>query len=278
MSASDRASIVVLACHGPVHYAVINALARVHDIRAVVFEKHRGLIVRLFFRRLRRLGFFAVVNQLMFKVLDVLAFQREADLRALNVLGKDALFDPQQLPGTRIVETNSVNSDAVAELLGRVKPDVVVVSGTSLLREQLLTVLHPAPAINVHCGITPRYRGVHGAFWAVVNGDWENVGTTVHLIDASIDSGAILSQQRVEVEPDDTPRTLALKQYCAGIQQICDAVSQIRSGNFHPIQRHDLDSRIYSSPTLTAYLTFKKRLRNRFHRDMKCPSRAPKSE
>ena len=278
MSTSDRASIVVLTCHGPVHYAVINALARVHDIKAVVFEDHGRLIAKLFFRRLRRLGFLTVLNQLIFKVLDVLVFQRQANLRARDVLGQDALLDTQLLSGARIVATNSVNSDAVAELLAQVGPDVVVVSGTSLLREKLLRVIHPAPAINIHCGITPRYRGTHGGFWAVVNGDWENVGTSVHLVDAGIDSGAIISQRRVEVEQDDTPRTLALKQYCAGVQQICDAVTQIRSGNFQPVQRNDLDSRVYSSPSLTAYLTFKKRLRERFHRGVNRPSRAHKSE
>jgi methionyl-tRNA formyltransferase len=35
--------------------------------------------------------------------------------------------------------------------------------------------------VNIHVGITPKYRGVHGTYWALVNNDVENSGVTVHL-------------------------------------------------------------------------------------------------
>ena len=45
------------------------------------------------------------------------------------------------------------------------------------------------PVINMHAGITLRYRGVHGGYWALAEQHPEWVGTTVHLVDPGIDTG-----------------------------------------------------------------------------------------
>ncbi len=230
--------------------------------RGIVLEKQFRL--RLLGRRLSRLGILTVLNQLLFKVLDVLFLQVDENCKAATMLGQDALFDPARFPSATILDTGSINSAEVVSLVQQLKPELVVVSGTSLLGKELLRLLGSTPVINIHCGITPRYRGIHGAFWAVVNGDWENVGTTVHFIDSGVDTGAIIGQTAIELEPDDSPRVLALKQYCAGIPLISEAISKIRAGNVTTIPRTDLDSRFYSSPTLTSYLIYKRRMRERF--------------
>jgi folate-dependent phosphoribosylglycinamide formyltransferase PurN len=260
----DPASIVIFTCAAPEQYALVNTLARSHTIKGIVFEKVLGLKMRLLARRLRSLGPLMVLNQLLFKVIDVLFFQRSGAGQVLQKLGCDASFHRSQFPDTAILDTVSINSVEVADLVGRLKPDLVVVSGTSLLRKELLTSLGATPVINIHCGITPRYRGTHGAFWAIVNGDWGNVGTTVHFIDQGIDTGAIIGQSPITVELGDNPRTLALKQYCAGIRLVAAAIDRVRSAQFSALHRHDLDSRIYSSPTLTAYLMFRRRMKDRF--------------
>mgnify|MGYP003330073050 CR=1 FL=1 len=52
-------------------------------------------------------------------------------------------------------------------------PDVIIVNGTSILSQSVLDSCN-ALFLNTHCGITPKYRGVHGAYWALVNNDNEN--------------------------------------------------------------------------------------------------------
>jgi methionyl-tRNA formyltransferase len=264
MTTSGRASVLIFTCRGPRHHALINALARSHDVRGIVFEKQFRLRLKLLGRRFFKLGVLTVLNQLLFKLLDVLFFQVDENCKAARMLGQEAVFDQSSFPNATILETGSINSAPVVSLVEQLKPDLVVVSGTSLLGKELLGLLGSTPVINIHCGITPRYRGTHGAYWAVVNGDWENVGTTVHFIDSGVDTGAIIGQTTIQLEPDDSPRVLALKQYCSGIPLISEAVSNIRAGNLTTASRNDLDSRFYSSPTLTSYLIFKKRMRERF--------------
>ena len=63
------------------------------------------------------------------------------------------------------------------------------------------------PVLNMHAGITPRYRGVHGGYWALAEHHPEWVGTTVHLVDPGIDTGGILAQTTFEVSGEDTIAT-----------------------------------------------------------------------
>lgn len=55
--------------------------------------------------------------------------------------------------------------------------------------------------INVHNGPLPKYRGVNPINWALKNREMEH-GVTVHLIDAGIDTGAILGKVVFSIYPD----------------------------------------------------------------------------
>jgi methionyl-tRNA formyltransferase len=264
MTKDDSVSVVVLACCGIEQYALINSLARAYTIKGVVLERRAAILGKVFLKRFKKLGPLAVFNQLFFKVLDILAFQPVAGSRAREILGEDTGFDATRFGATSILYTRSVNSAEALKLAAGMTPDVVVVSGVSILGHKLLDLLRGIPIINVHCGITPRYRGAHGAFWAVVNEDWDNVGATVHFIDRGVDTGAIILQENIELDPDDNPRTLALKQNAAGIRMVHQAISALNTGTISTLQRPDLDSRVYSSPTITAYMRYRKRMQERF--------------
>mgnify|MGYP005855117581 FL=1 len=255
-------SVVVLTTHAATNYALIEALARKHRVSGIVFEHQTRLRIRLFLNRLRKLGIITVLDQAAYKILDLFIFGPRALHKMKSVL--PPCLSQEFLAQTELVNVSSINSPMVTDFLALIKPEAVVVSGTSLLGTRVLQSLDGVPIVNVHCGITPRYRGAHGAFWAVVNEDWENVGTTVHLIDAGIDTGGILFQERIPVEPDDAPRDLALKQHLVGIRLACEAVSTIAENNVKIVHRADLDSRFYSSPTLSSYRTYLKKLHRRF--------------
>ena len=66
-------------------------------------------------------------------------------------------------------------------------PDAIAVFGTSLIRGPLLA-MGRLGLFNLHGGLSPRYRGADCTFWALYNGEPENVGCTLHRIDAGIDT------------------------------------------------------------------------------------------
>ena len=102
-------------------------------------------------------------------------------------------------PRCRVLHVPSINASQVAELLSELAPEVVIVAGTGIIGR---SVLAAAPRfVNLHAGITPLYRGAHGAVWAVICEDFDNLGTTLHRVDEGIDTGGILRQARFELEP-----------------------------------------------------------------------------
>ena len=115
--------------------------------------------------------------------------------------------------------------------------------------------------LNVHTGITPRYRGSHGAFWAVYEGKPELAGVTVLQIDAGIDTGGIVAQAVIEVEASDTYRTLPVKQSLAAVPLVMEAVERVLSGTHQTYRRADLEDKFWSSPTIGEYLEFHRRLK-----------------
>jgi methionyl-tRNA formyltransferase len=69
---------------------------------------------------------------------------------------------------------------------------------TTRLPEELIAV---APAFGVHPSLLPRHRGPDPYFWAIDSGD-AVTGVTAHRIAAEYDTGAILAQDALAIDPD----------------------------------------------------------------------------
>jgi methionyl-tRNA formyltransferase len=78
------------------------------------------------------------------------------------------------------------------------RPDLVVSwFWTTKLPRALLDV---APAVGVHPSLLPRHRGPDPYFWTLDRGD-TTTGVTAHLLDAEYDTGPILGQRMLAVDP-----------------------------------------------------------------------------
>jgi len=106
-----------------------------------------------------------------------------------------------------LVEVPHVNHPDVAALADRLQPDVIAVFGTSLIRGALLG-RGRLGMFNLHGGLSPRYRGADCTFWALYNGEPDQVGCTLHRIDAGIDTGTLIAHIRPEVRESDDELTL----------------------------------------------------------------------
>ncbi|MFZ4815443.1 MAG: formyl transferase [Phototrophicaceae bacterium] len=243
--------IVIFASRSRTSYALIHALADQFSVAAVVFEHGQGR--KLLRYRLKTLGWLRVLGQLAFLAYDRLIIRprSEGKINALLADYNDAPPDNR----LRCMDVDSINGEAVQALLQEIQPACVVVSGTGIIRKKILALSDTF--INIHTGITPRYRGVHGAFWAVYEGRPELAGVTIHLIDAGIDTGGILAQASITVDPaQDTYRTLPVKQYLVGLPLMVEQVAQALAGELAPYQRSDLESQQWYSPNLTEYIRF----------------------
>jgi hypothetical protein len=101
-----------------------------------------------------------------------------------------------------LVEVPHINHPDVVVLAERLQPDVIAVFGTSLIRGPLLDKGRLG-IFNLHGGLSPHYRGADCTFWALYNGEPDQVGCTLHRIDAGIDTGNLIAHICPEVREGD---------------------------------------------------------------------------
>jgi folate-dependent phosphoribosylglycinamide formyltransferase PurN len=230
---------------------VYNAVARHHPIAAVLVEEPVSR-AWLLGRRVRRLGLPTVAGQVLFQALAAPVLARRAAARLREIHAAYAL-DETPIPASVITRVRSANSAEACALLAGLAPRVVLVFGTRILAPDTLAAVD-ARFINLHAGITPLYRGVHGGYWALHDGHPEHFGATAHLVDAGIDTGAILAQVYVTPTQRDDFATYPLLQTAAALPALVGAIGQALAGAPAPRSAPAGPSRLRSHPTLGGYL------------------------
>jgi methionyl-tRNA formyltransferase len=142
--------------------------------------------------------------------------------------------------------------------LQSLNPALLIINGTRIIAEDILNCI-PSKFINMHAGITPLYRGAHGAYWALVEGNKKACGVTVHLVDAGIDTGSILEQGLIEPKKEDNLVTYPLPQLAAGLPLLKKTIKNILNGQVETQSPPKGQSRLCSHPTLLEYLKYRVR-------------------
>lgn len=249
--------VVLLAGPGDASNVVANFLGRRYPSLVVVMEGAQSR-THLAKRRAQRMGWATVAGQLMF-ILGL-----AGPMRVIQRTRKRAILESAGLdvtPFEPVHRVASVNDDATPALLRQLAPSVVVVSGTRIIAERVLHSV-PCPFINIHAGITPQYRGVHGGYWALAEGHPDLVGTTVHLVDRGIDTGGVLERAYFTPTREDSFVTYPYLHLQAGLPALGRQVDTVLAGGElrpEPDDATAVPSRLYSHPTLWGYLAVRLR-------------------
>lgn len=130
------------------------------------------------------------------------------------------------LPTYQFEEASSLESIDVVRSL---EPDVIVVAAFGqILSEEFLKIPKRA-IVNVHYSLLPKYRGAAPVHWAIVNGERET-GVTVQHLAKKLDSGDIILQERVSIDPDDTAGTLSARLTEVGAVLLVKALRRLEAG------------------------------------------------
>lgn len=229
---------------------LFHSLKNDYEIAAVILED--AVPTKEFLKkRIKKLGFRKVAGQVLFQILISKVLNSTSRKRKKEILEKYDL-DDSRIPFEKVVKINSVNNAQCISILQKINPEIVIVNGTRIISKNVLDSV-PLKFINIHAGITPKYRNVHGAYWALVNNDMANCGVTVHVVDAGIDTGNILYQKTIEVTTKDNFSTYPLLQLAEGIIYLKKALTDIFSNNV-TFKKNNLESKIWHHPTLAQYL------------------------
>lgn len=90
-------------------------------------------------------------------------------------------------------------------LIAALKPDLVVSAGFMRLLSQ--KIVNRFKIINCHPSLLPLFPGAHAVRDALAAGAQET-GTTVHWVDAGLDTGEVIAQERLQILAEDTEESL----------------------------------------------------------------------
>tara|TARA_B100000131_G_scaffold174257_1_gene168331 strand:- start:232 stop:759 length:528 start_codon:yes stop_codon:yes gene_type:complete len=100
---------------------------------------------------------------------------------------------------------NHKDEDQMVKLFEAWRVDLIVLAG--YMRVIKNPSAFPAPMINVHPSLLPKYKGLHAVEQAMEAGE-EFTGCTVHYVNEELDGGEIILQKKVPILPEDDVKSL----------------------------------------------------------------------
>lgn len=138
-----------------------------------------------------------------------------------------------------LLQPARLKSPAAIAWVADLQPDLLVLAFVTSFVPQEMIDLATHGGINYHPSLLPKYRGGSAINWAIINGETQT-GVTIHQIDAGVDTGPIILQQKVDIAPDDTVKSLYFdKLYPLGIGMVSEAVRLIREKKARPVAQDE---------------------------------------
>jgi methionyl-tRNA formyltransferase len=141
--------------------------------------------------------------------------------------------------GIPVRQPPSMKADAVYAEFQELDVDLLVLAFVTTIIPECLVQVPRLGTICFHPSLLPRYRGASAINWQILRGE-QRSGLTVFWPDAQIDTGPILLQKEVEIDPDDTTGSLYFnKIFPAGVDAMEEAVDLIEAGKAPQIPQDD---------------------------------------
>ena len=190
--------IVCWVGNAPNHRALVSKLSLLYHVRGVVIDTKK--------KTSPGAGFLSLWN----KVIQKIRFGKiDKAWRSLQEHYRQRF---PEWPAVQTMYTDSINSAEAYAFTRTLQPDLVVVSGTSLVKEPLLSMQLPIGIINLHTGLSPYVKGGPNCTnWCIAGNHWALIGSTVLWLSAGIDAGNIVASERIDISEERSLPAIHLK-------------------------------------------------------------------
>jgi methionyl-tRNA formyltransferase len=106
-----------------------------------------------------------------------------------------------------VLQPEKAREESFLQSVSQFQPDLIAVAAYGQILPAALLGLPRFGCLNVHTSLLPKYRGAAPIQWAILNDDRET-GVTIMKMDAGLDTGPILSQDKTQILEEDDSQTL----------------------------------------------------------------------
>lgn len=167
--------------------ALANKIAAEFDVAGIVIDTHTG-------RKRKK----------KWSQLPVILWDRLRFHKIYNAWGNLMKFYDRKFhgwPDTPQIRVHDINSKDTEKFTRELKPELIVVSGTALIKEPLLSIPVSIGIINLHTGLSPYVKGgPNCTYWCIANNSFQLAGNTIMWLNAGIDAGNIITTETIDIK------------------------------------------------------------------------------
>ena len=167
---------------------------------------------------------------------DVIAVVTQPDRRKGR--GKHLAPSPvkveAQKQGVKILQPEKIKDRGFIDGLRELKPEAIILVAYGQILPNDIIQLPEYGCINVHASMLPKYRGASPINKAIIEGE-RKTGITTMLMDEGMDTGPILLQQEIDIDPDDTAGSLSYKLAETGSTLLLRTLEDIENNTVTPV-------------------------------------------
>lgn len=132
--------------------------------------------------------------------------------------------------GLPVYQPERLKKDPLFTLtLSELSPDLIIVVAFGQILPEGVLEIPSLGCINLHSSLLPKHRGAAPIQWALIHGE-EETGVTTMQMDAGMDTGPILKQRSVRINPDETAETLSPRLADLGAALLLETVASLKDG------------------------------------------------
>ena len=139
-----------------------------------------------------------------------------------------------------ILQPEDVKSDAFAEDIAALEPDVVVVVAYKILPPKVYETAARG-AFNLHGSLLPKYRGAAPINWAIINGETKT-GVTTFFLQKKVDTGNVILKKDMDVGPNETAGEVHDRMMHLGAEAVVETVRRIEAGDVETQTQDDAEA------------------------------------
>jgi methionyl-tRNA formyltransferase len=187
-----------------------------------------------------------ILESLLESSCQVLAVYTQRDKRAGR--GHQVTLSPvKELALAReipVMQPETFKSSEVVEKLASLQPELIIVAAFAFILPPEVLFLPRFGCLNIHPSLLPRHRGASPVADAILCGD-ELTGVTIMLMDRGMDTGPIVTQEKVGISCMDTTGSLTSKLADVGAKLLLETLPEWVGGELRP-QAQDESQAAYS--------------------------------
>ena len=183
----------------------------------------------------RRFNLYKIISKIFERF-----FLRAIDAAWFNLLNHYARIY-SKFPEVPVLNVENINSSSVLHFTESLKPDLILVSGTRLIKPAFIKIKVNVGILNLHTGLSPYIKGGPNCTnWCIATNQFHLIGNTIMWLDAGIDSGNILTTEFTPLNGTENFKELHLKVMEHAHSLYIQAINHLKSGHMQSIPQNKI--------------------------------------